>query len=242
MHSDAPFDLHPDLDLAAAAAGFRAAGRVRVPSFLSAESADRLHAHLARDVPWRLCFNDGASVQVLPPDRVAATDRAGQQALMAGIMARARDRFQFLYNSYPMLTAYQRGEDPHLLLHRLLEWINTPLVLDAVRRITGIPGLVKADAQATLYRPGHFLTLHNDAGDAAEHRRVAYVLNLTRDWKADWGGLLQFLDADGAVTESWVPGFNVLALFRVPVLHAVSYVTPFAGAPRFAITGWFRDG
>jgi len=38
-----------------------------------------------------------------------------------------------------------------------------------------------------------------------------------------------------------LPGFNTLALFRVPIRHTVSCVAPFAGGQRFAIAGWFRD-
>jgi Rps23 Pro-64 3,4-dihydroxylase Tpa1-like proline 4-hydroxylase len=67
------------------------------------------------------------------------------------------------------------------------------------------------------------------------------VLNLTRRWQADWGGLLQFVDAAGEITDTWLPRFNTMALFRVPVRHTVSYVAPFANEPRLAITGWFRD-
>ncbi|MGH8398608.1 MAG: 2OG-Fe(II) oxygenase family protein, partial [Gammaproteobacteria bacterium] len=64
------------------------------------------------------------------------------------------------------------------------------------------------------------------------------VLNLTKDWQADWGGLLQFLGEDGKVVDTFFPSFNSLMLFQVPMWHHVSYVTPFAGHGRYAITGW----
>ena len=48
------------------------------------------------------------------------------------------------------------------------------------------------------------------------------------------------LRTEGIVT--LMPEFNVLNLLRVPVRHAVSFVTPFAAAARFAITGGFRSG
>jgi hypothetical protein len=50
------------------------------------------------------------------------------------------------------------------------------------------------------------------------------------------------LDQDGHVSEGYTPAYNALNLFRVPQRHAVSYVAPFAGAPRLAITGWIREG
>jgi len=66
------------------------------------------------------------------------------------------------------------------------------------------------------------------------------VLNLTPDWRPDWGGLLQFFDKRGDVFRAFTPRFNVLNLFRVPQPHNVSWVTPLAGAPRYAVTGWMR--
>ncbi len=40
--------------------------------------------------------------------------------------------------------------------------------------------------QATGYGPGHFLTAHNDF-DPEKDRKVAFVFNFTKDWKAEWG-------------------------------------------------------
>ena len=58
--------------------------------------------------------------------------------------------------------------------------------------------------------------------------------------RPDWGGILQFLDRDGHVADGYVPVFNALNIFRVPQLHNVSSVVPFAGHARLSITGWFR--
>ncbi len=95
--------------------------------------------------------------------------------------------------------------------------------------------------QVTRYRPGHFLTRHNDVVPA-EQRRVAYVLGFTPRWHPDWGGLLQFYRQDGVPQDAWAPGFNDLMLFDVHRVHAVTYVTPFAAEPRQAISGWFSAG
>ena len=45
---------------------------------------------------------------------------------------------------------------------------------------------------------------------------------------------------DGRVLESFTPRWNSLSLFKVPALHCVSYVTPWAAGPRLAVTGWLR--
>ncbi|MNN76656.1 hypothetical protein D3C81_1930560 [compost metagenome] len=91
----------------------------------------------------------------------------------------------------------------------------------------------------TRYLPGHFLNRHSDANPKTE-RLYAYVLNLSPGWRAEWGGLLQFLDEGGDITETFVPSFGALNVFAVPQMHAVSTVAPFAGGPRYSVTGWWR--
>ncbi|HEV2111091.1 MAG TPA: 2OG-Fe(II) oxygenase family protein, partial [Gammaproteobacteria bacterium] len=118
-----------------------------------------------------------------------------------------------------------------------VEFLNSDVFLGFVKRVTGVEDVVRADAQATRYIPGSFLRKHNDVNQEGT-RRVAYVLNFTKDWQADWGGLLQFLDADGHVEETYFPAFNSLTLFEVPMWHNVSYVVPCAPRGRYAITGW----
>jgi Rps23 Pro-64 3,4-dihydroxylase Tpa1-like proline 4-hydroxylase len=113
--------------------------------------------------------------------------------------------------------------------------------MDLVRAITGTPELIKADAQATLYAPQQFLSVHNDE-HASAGRRIAYVLNLcAEEWRPEWGGYLLFHDDDGDVIAGFRPRFNALNLFAVPQRHSVSFVAPFAAMARYAITGWFRD-
>ena len=65
-------------------------------------------------------------------------------------------------------------------------------------------------------------------------------MNLTARWRADWGGMLLFLDDEDHVAEGYMPAFNSLNIFKVPQRHAVSIVAPFAGEPRLSITGWLR--
>ena len=101
--------------------------------------------------------------------------------------------------------------------------------------MTGAADIAFADAQATAYAPGDFLTAHDD-NVAGKARRAAYVLGLTPGWRTDWGGLLLFHRDSTA----WVPRFNTLNLFGVPQPHSVSQVASFAGNRRYAVTGWLR--
>lgn len=232
--------LNPNLDVEGLAGRFREIARLRVDDVLEPDAAQALHDCLDRDVPWHLAFIGEQGPTTLTGDALAGMGRREREALRTAIHRRAASGFQFEYNSYMMVTAYKEGRDPHLILHRLLEFLNAEPFLDFARRVTGVSRIRKADAQATRYGPGHFLKRHDDV-HPDQGREVAYVLNLTRGWRADWGGLLQFMDEDGAVVDTFMPRFNSLTLFRVPMFHCVSYVAPYAEHPRYAVTGWLRS-
>ena len=97
---------------------------------------------------------------------------------------------------------------------------------------------VACEAQATRYRQGDLLTVHSDR-DTATRRLSAWVFNLSREWRPEWGGLLLFHGKDGRIVEGFNPVFNSLSLFRVPQDHSVTQVTSFAPRDRLAISGWF---
>ena len=215
-------------------------GRIHVPGIFDRESALVVHQALAAAaVPWQAHFNDGADVYDIPADQVDALAPAERERLLRPIHARARMGFQYLFENFSMADHYARGEHLELGLMRVFEFLRSDAMLEFVRRVTGIREVATVDAQATRYRAGHFLTVHDDR-DEQKGRVAAYVLNMTPSWRADWGGILQFLDQDGHVAEGYVPAFNALNLFRVPAPHAVTLVAPFAGGPRLSITGWFR--
>jgi len=81
------------------------------------------------------------------------------------------------------------------------------------------------------------LTRHQD-NDQHEGRAYVYAINLTKNWSADWCGLLQFENDKGDVIQTFAPQWNSLSLFKVPQSHIVSLVSPFVNEDRLAITGW----
>ena len=233
--------LNPSLDVAALAQRYREKQRLQIPDILDAELAERIHQCLTRETPWGVVYNEGARNVTVEAEelRTMRPEERGRRAMLA--TQRAGREFQFLYHAYLMLTNYQAGKNKDLFLNTIFEGLNSEPMLDLVRAVTGIPTIIKCDAQATLYAPGHFLTRHNDDADVTLHRRVAYVLGFTKSWHPDWGGLLQFYDDNDNVTDVFMPRFNSLSLFTVPQYHAVTYVAPYAPMGRLAITGWFQD-
>jgi len=206
---------------------------------LKPDVAEVLYDCLSTEVPWALTFRDESGPRKLWAEELAAMTTDQQQSLENEIQQIACREFQFRYNSFMMVTAYKEKRHTELVLHRVIEQINSAAWLEAMRTITGFAGIRRSDAQATRYVAGHFLRQHNDQNDE-DGRLCAYVINLTRDWSADWGGLLQIIDEEGEVTRTLMPRFNTISMFRVPAQHCVSPVASFATGARYAITGWLR--
>ena len=246
----APLDLNPEIDWPALSPRFAASGRIQISDFLSAPSADALHRALVARHDWRHVISAGAKVFEVARTDLDAMPAAQIAALEQALHAEATRQFRFRYDLIrtpeplpPLAEAdagaehdIPTGEDPLIGFARL---INAPATLARLRRLAPGLGLDFADAQATRYTPGDFLTRHDDAV-AGKGRLMAYVLGLTPDWAAEWGGLLLFHGPDGSIVETFAPRFNALSLFTVPQPHSVSFVAPYAGAARISVTGWLR--
>jgi hypothetical protein len=232
--------LDKSLDRKLIASIYARAGRIHVKPILSVGCAEALHRCLTTEIPWQLHLN----ARDRPVDLLGATlgelPESERMRFLDCVHASAGQGFQYLFNNFPISDVYERGEQQSLYVMRLYEFLNGAEFLEFARDVTGVSTIALADAQATLYRPGHFLTHHDDLqGD--KKRVAAYVLNFTPQWVPDWGGVLQFIAPDGHIAEGYTPTFNALNLFRVPQLHAVSYVAPFSRAGRYSITGWLRE-
>ena len=222
-----------------AANSFARSGIMRIADLFADEVAEVLHRHLETEIDWTRAVTQGDEVWDLSPELVAEIDGGKRTDLLAGLHSRASDSFQFLFDSLIISDDSGARKARGLLVDRLLEALNHPASLDTFRAITGEPSVRLVNGQATRYLPGHFLTSHDDGIDG-EDRVAAYVINLTKSWRPDWGGMLQFHNAAGDIPLALKPGFNTIHMFRVPQMHSVSYVAPYAALPRYAITGWLR--
>lgn len=217
---------------------FQQHGRAHIPDLLTTTSAQALFNVLSDHTPWQLALNAGSRHRDLPAAQLALMPPAHRQLVSDAMTEQARHGFQYCYENHPIHDIYEAGHRDHPLL-RLHEFLNGAAFLDCVRTVTGLRDIAFADSQATRFSSGHFLTSHDD--DVAGKRRLAaYVLSMTPQWRTDWGGILQFIDADGHVSAGIAPRFNALNIFKVPQLHSVSFVTPSAPCSRYSITGWLR--
>lgn len=220
---------------------------VSIPDVLDEESAEALYQMLRSQIRWRLVFPEPAatpdgreSIVILTQDQIAQFGREAMAQRIQAVMTRARDNYGYLYSCYPMIQAYLQGWDQGHPIHRVTEFLNSPEFLEFGRAVIGAETITKADAQATLYSGGHFLTRHVDEGYDRE-RRAAYTLGFSKNWQPDWGGLLLLFDSEFDVVKGLLPRFNTLNLFDGTMIHSVSAVSPFAGDGCIQITGWLRD-
>lgn len=218
---------------------FERHGRVRLHGLLVAEFAQQLEDCLRQWRQWNLVTRLSGQHRAFELEAFEALPEPVRAELTQAIHAEAREGFQYVYERFPLHEAAARNAIEAPLLRQLDALLRSDRFVALLRAVTGRTDIAFVDSQLTRYRPGHFLTTHDDHAEG-QGRIAAYVLSLTPAWSVDYGGLLQFIDAGGQVEQAWTPAFNTLSLFAVPRTHAVSVVAPFAPAVRHSVTGWAR--
>lgn len=229
--------FEPAFDVSAAAERLKNAGRVHIANALAEADAEAVRSDM-QNARWVAATIDSEQqVLRITPGMAEAID-PGQRVRMAEeIHADAGVKFQYLYDKFSIDAVCAAGRPCPPALAGFYEALNSDAWLSVFRELTGDDRIAGADCQASRYRPGHFLTAHDDQ-DPSEDRLYAYVMNLTRGWQVEWGGLLQFHDADDNISGAFTPRWNALNMFKVPQKHSVSMVTPGAQVDRLSMTGW----
>lgn len=237
--ADAGIAIAPHHDPRAYAEIFARDGRIHIKDFLRDEDARRLHDALARRTPWNLTLiHDGA--RDITPSQWAALTQEQRTRLSMEVIAAAKERFEGRYCTFRLSNHGEPFEGDVPEFAALSRFLNGPAYLSFMRTLTGEGRIALSDAQATLYNPGDFLLEHDDSNYGRKHL-AAYILSLTQEWKAEWGGLLTFLDKSGDVAETYKPAWNAINILKLPQPHYVSIVAPYAGAGRYSVTGWMRE-
>lgn len=231
--------INPEVKLVAAREAYLRDGFVQIPNFFTSDVAEHL-ANLIEALSFDLVMQGPDKRPLrLTQDQVLAEGEGFAQRLDR-LMSQSGTDYGFLYQVYPLISAYLEGRDPGHPIHRLTEWLNSGFARFGAM-VTDQPKVAKADGQITRYRPGDFIGLHTDASMEEDTRLTAYTLGFTREWRSDWGGQLLFHDDKGDLSRGYMPGFNTLTLFKVPQLHSVATVAPYAKAYRHSVVGWLRE-
>lgn len=238
---DAPFALSKTLDVQALARAFATKARLHIPGILDTAAARRLHAALLAEPGWQcatLVNGEGIDIPLHEIDRWSPERMS---AFVTGADREAARGFHFMFDSIRLTSLLKAGRPVAPVYRELCAFLSGPEFLGFIHQLTDDRRPRHADAQATRYRPGHYLNVHDD-NQPGFGRLYAYVLNLTPDWRADFGGSLAFVGPDGHGLESYTPAFNALNVFRIPHAHAVTPIALFAPATgRLSVTGWLRD-
>lgn len=232
-------ELNPSLNWAALATDYSRKNRLQIPNFLADESATRLFQCLEKEIEWHLAYRDGGPGLVSYKSLNGKSPEEFRQFQKRLAQVAAQAPFHYLYDCYPLLQAYKENWHPDLYINKWLEFVNTEEVLTAIRKLTSLNDITRADAQAARYGPNHYLTRHTDE-EPSEGRLAAYVLNLTQGWDPNWGGYLQFFENGKNLTDGFMPEFNALNIFTVPQDHSVANISQFAQRFRYTLVGWFR--
>ena len=114
--------------------------------------------------------------------------------------------------------------------------LNNKEFADYIGTLGDIKGLELLESFVSIYDTGDFLSMHPDP-----NYDVAFILNLTKDWRYEYGGCLTVWENDKP--EVILPKFNSLVLMFLGdegIQHYVSEVSRLAPHPRIAISGWYN--
>ncbi len=230
--------LNPELDPLALGREFDCDQRLRINNLLEEPFAREVHNQLQSQLLFdNILFSQNRNI-VLSDQELQGMAAAQREQLQGELLSLANRGIGFFYSGYRMES--ERITSAPAALQDLFELVRGGAMLDFVKEISGYSDLTGADGQFTRFSRGQYLTRHSDFVPE-ERRRLAYVVNFTPNWHPDWGGLLQFYHDNGIPRDAWEPRFNCLSLFDVRHVHAVTFVAPFAGAARYALTGWFHN-
>lgn len=194
-----------------------------------------MEAILAR-LPYVIVAPDETDQTLVITDEVVRRfGEAEVRKFLGEVISRASRGFAFMHQSYALQDEFARSPDDPA--RPVTEFLQSQAFLDVGAAIVGRK-VSCVRVQASRYRKGDFLTLHDDT-HKTDIRLGAFTIGFTRGWRPDWGGQLLFHDARGEIERGFSPGFNVLTVFKVPRAHSVAPVAPYAAAPRHSLTGWF---
>lgn len=145
------------------------------------------------------------------------------------------NEFTFNFNKTMILT---KNETSSIELY-LRNALNSKEFIDYLNKITKLNLTKLNNLFLSKYNSGDFLSPHSDKNNG----RLAFVINLSLNWKPYYGGNLHFMDEDRKeIIHTLTPSFNNLIIFEVPdngISHYVSHVIPNLKKSRYAISGWF---
>jgi Rps23 Pro-64 3,4-dihydroxylase Tpa1-like proline 4-hydroxylase len=215
---------------------------VVIKDFLKPHVAERLHTWFTEEMPkdwWRI-----ASFPKITGengfDLVPFSDDFLQkiESMYITSIERFKDN-EFAYNFHRTINDHEKNCDCYECGFR--EALVSDEILSFLKSVTNQNLTSTDEVFGAVYLPGDFLSPHQDSPNGT----LGFVLQLTKNWKPQFGGNLHFMDGpDGNIERIEVPQFNTLTIFDLPKgvgkWHFVSSVSPGVEELRLTYTGWFK--
>jgi len=205
-----------------------------IKDFLYPDVAERLSSHIENAKPdqWKHYYKFG------PDDRPLYSDNTiKDEFLKANIYKKLEESLlegHFTYRLKRLVKCTDESCDCAMCYLRK-EILSTPDFLQFIGDLAKIEGLQLVEDFGSIYGHGDFLSIHPDP-----NFDVAFILNLSKDWKYEYGGCLTVFDKEDPVVI--LPEYNSLVLLYLGedgVDHYISEVSKLAPGPRMAVSGWF---
>ncbi len=146
--------------------------------------------------------------------------------------------------------AYHRGEFSYVFRRfegyepdgiTIKEFLLSAQFLNLLHQITNLSFNDIVSTFGSCYHHDCWLSTHFDG----ERGKIAYVYNLTKDWKEEYGGNFQLLHDNYCGIKTTVkPNFNAFTFFYIQgnqgTPHRVQRVQPDATGKRIAFSGWMK--
>ena len=192
--------------------------KIKISNFLNEYFAEELFKYAVLEKNWNLAT--GIDNQKYEKQDNIQNDKINNLQIKNVNAAFGKDHFTYIF-----YRTMNNGKNMSYFEFTLRKILNSSEFLTMLNEITDL-GLTKLTTMfMSKYKAGNFLSPHTDKGNG----RMAFVINLTKFWKPQYGGNLHFMnDERTEIIDTFVPEFNNLILFYVPeengISHYVSHV------------------
>ncbi len=229
------------LDVDALRKEFSETGAVIIKNLLREEVAEAAFECLKNRAPWEFHYRKPRNneVGIIRHQELQGMSDRDIEKLVPRMVKLKDNDFTFAYCRYTIPVTVEQTPEELLILTRIYQYFNSSEYLNLMADITGNHEGREVSAWASRYDRHHHLSIHMDE-DFGQGRIAAHVLALSRGWQKEWGGNFAFCNSKGKPVDVVPPAFNQLVLFKVPRLHLVSQVKPYAQGARYSLFGWYK--
>jgi len=206
--------------------------KLKISNFLNDEFAEKIFKYSFLEKNWVLAT--GIDKMKYEKKQSLENDKINQTQIKNVNKAFGKGSFAYIF--YRSMN----NKNMSYIEFSIRKILNSEFFINFLNNITGLQLTKLNTLFLSKYKSGNFLSPHSDKGNGT----LAFVINLTKFWKPQYGGNLCFMNEDRTeIIDTIVPEFNSFFIFHVPeekgIPHFVSHVAPNIEHSRFAITGWF---